>query len=188
MKPANKSDMQHYQSIADNYNRHPVDISVETLDKLRVFMAKQLAISFEREPSIKAFGANLEEHLLTLIRASTIKMNAQGSLIASMETQLRERAIEQTDLAEARNTLQSERDANTLLTEGVDAMEDEVELKQACIRGMSAQADKMATEISRLRDVLQRLADWGGVTTYRGGQCWNDVAREALEQDVAHGA
>lgn len=39
---------------------------------------------------------------------------------------------------------------------------------------------QMRLDLERLRGVLQRLADWGGVTTYRGGQCWQDVAREAL--------
>lgn len=153
MKPAGPSDMQHYQSIADNYHLRTHDVSVETLESLRAFMSKQLAISLE--PSVEAFGANLEEHLLTLIRASTVKMNAQGQLINSMEARLQERAIEQSALAEARNTLQSERDANALLTKGIEALEDEVELKQTCIRGMSAQADKMAAEIERLRGVLQ---------------------------------
>lgn len=176
MKPAGKSDNQNYQSIADNYNRQSADISVQALEAMRSFMSKQLGMAIE--PSIEAFGANLEENLFSLLRAATVKMHAQGNLIDSMEKRLAGRFTEQKALNESRNTLQSERDANAILTKDVEALEEEVILRQACIDGKN-------TEIKRLRGVLQRLADWGGVTAYRGGQCWQDVAREALEPVAA---
>lgn len=91
------------------------DLAVATLAKLRDFLSQQLGMRLE--PDVEAFGADLEHHLLALMRASTVKMNAMARVIESKEMVAAHHQAQLTELSEARNTLESERQANVQLTE-----------------------------------------------------------------------
>lgn len=101
------------------------DISVATLEKLRDFMSRQLGMSLE--PGIEAFGADLEHHLLALMRAATVKMNAMARVIESKEAVAAHHHAQLGELAEARGTLESERQANAELTEENEQLRDRLE-------------------------------------------------------------
>lgn len=132
------------------------DISVATLEKLREFMSRQLGRGLE--PGIEAFGADLENHLLALIRASTVKMNAMARVIESKEAVAAHHHAQLAELGEALNTLESERQANAELTEENERLRDRLER----LRGLGKWASGRlleADDIAGAEKVMELVGD-----------------------------
>lgn len=132
------------------------NISVTTLEKLREFMSRQLGMSLE--PSVEAFGADLENNLLALLRAITVKVNAMATIIESKESIAAHHQAQLTELAEARNTLESERQANADLTEENERLHDKIER----LRGMCKWASGRlldAEDIAGAEKVMELIGD-----------------------------
>jgi len=66
--------------------------------------------------------------------------------------------------------IESERDANSVLTEEIEALQDEIDLKRACIKGMGERAETLhkdltftqewfATRFERLKDLARTLPE-----------------------------
>lgn len=134
----------------------PHNISATTLEKLRDFMSRQLGMSLD--PSIEAFGADLENHLLKLMFAATVKMSAMARVIESKEKVAAHHQAQLAELAEARNTLESERQANTELTEENEHLRDRMERLRGLCKWASGRLLE-ANDIAGAEKVMELAGD-----------------------------
>lgn len=146
-----------------------IDLSAATLEQLRAFMSRHLGVA--PDSSTEAFGADLESNLIALMRAATRKMNAMEQVIKSKETVAARHQAQLTELAEAKNTLESERQANATLTAENEAMAGRLRFSQ----------EPKALEI--LRVLAQTAAEGKSLTI---AEDWGFGTATVINQDGAH--